>query len=525
MALRACEYAWKGGLIFHRPLILCFDKVRRYSSVSAVSLPDVEGKKSNDESKAPQWKKLDSDELGIRNSMISEPTRVVLKKLKKNGYEVYLVGGCVRDLILNRTPKDFDIVTSAELKEIRTTFHQCEIVGKRFPICHVHVNDSLVEVSSFSTSAGKGGKKLSENFIKPKGCNGRDYIRWRNCIRRDFTINGLMFDPYAKIVYDYMGGMEDIRKTKVRTVMPANTSFLEDCARILRAIRIAARLGFSFSRELALSLKQLSRSVLRLDKGRILMEMNYMLAYGSAEASLRLLWRFGLLEILLPIQASYFVSQGFRRRDNGSNMLLSLFSNLDKLVAPDRPCHNSLWICILAFHKALVDRPRDPLVIAAFALAVHNGGSLVNAVEISRRISRPHDASFHELQEASDSNSNQALIDQIVDLALSIKYSLRKMMERDYVSQAMAKYPRAPCSDLVFISEALSMRACKIFECVRRGKEKGYVPRRRNKINYKSLAEGSLPEVRRLFARIVSDTVYPPIHGDQNSLVNMNSHS
>uniref|UniRef100_A0A0V0H9I6 Putative ovule protein n=1 Tax=Solanum chacoense TaxID=4108 RepID=A0A0V0H9I6_SOLCH len=110
--------------------------------------------------------------------------------------------------------------------------------------------------------------------------------------------------------------------------------------------------------------------------------MNYMLAYGSAEASLRLLWKFGLLEILLPIQASYFISQGFRRRDKRSNMLLTLFSTLDNLLAPNRPCYSSLWIAILAFHKALVDRPRDPLVVAAFSIAVHCGGSLSDVLGI-----------------------------------------------------------------------------------------------------------------------------------------------
>ncbi|KAH7516797.1 hypothetical protein FEM48_Zijuj10G0172800 [Ziziphus jujuba var. spinosa] len=476
------------------------------------------------DNKQPEWKKFSSKELGIKMSLISKPTRLVLSRLRKKGYEVYLVGGCVRDLILKKTPKDFDIITSAELKEIKQTFIHCEIVGKRFPICHVHVNDTIVEVSSFSTCNSKSVKKFDNNFSKHPGCSRDDYIRWRNCIQRDFTINGLMFDPYTKIVYDYMGGMEDIRKAKMHTVKPANLSFVEDRARILRAVRIAARLGFRFSRDIALSVRELSGSVLRLDKGRILMEMNYMLAFGSAEASLRLLWRFGLLEILLPIQASYFVSQGFRRRDERSNMLLSLFTNLDKLVAPNLPCHSSLWqvikdgivldimkqIAILAFHKALADQPRDPLVVAAFSLAVHSGGSLLEAGQIAMNITRPHDSRFHELLEYGDVLSQDALIDQVVDLAASAKAALCKMTDRYYVSQAMVKYPKAPRSDLVFISLALSLRVCKIFECIGRGMGKGTVPRRGEKINYESLALGNLPEVRHTFARIVFDTVYPP---------------
>ncbi|XP_075656590.1 uncharacterized protein LOC142626771 isoform X1 [Castanea sativa] len=531
MALASLGPALGSHHTIRLPLVFCVRKVRHSGSVAAVesvvepvSLVKEEGGHvpvnkhgvAGRDSKGHQWKKLSSEELGISTKLISKPTKTVLNGLRRKGYEVYLVGGCVRDLILKRTPKDFDVITSAGLKEVRKTFSRCEIVGKRFPICHVHVNDTIVEVSSFSTS-GSGSKsscKFGNYFSKPSGCNERDYIRWRNCLQWDFTINGLMYDPYTKIVFDYMGGMEDIRKAKVRTVIPANVSFVDDCARILRAVRIAARLRFRFTREIALSVRELSSSVLRLDKGRILMEMNYMLAFGSAEASLRLLWRFGLLEILLPIQASYFASQGFRRRDERSNMLLSLFTNLDKLVAPNQPCHSSLWIAILAFHKALVDQPRDPLVIAAFSLAVHSGGSLFEAVEIARRISQPHDQSFDELFDPRDLDFNDALIDNVVDLAASVKAVLCKMTDPCYVSQAMSKYPQAPCSDLVFIPWALSLRVSKIFECVMRGMERGSVLRRGKKINYESLALGSLKEVRHVFARIVFDTIYPP---NQNS--------
>ncbi|XP_023876310.1 uncharacterized protein LOC111988755 isoform X1 [Quercus suber] len=529
MALASLGLALSSHHTIRLPLAFCVRKVRHSGSVAAVesvvepvSLVKEEGEGGHvpvtkhgvagRDSKGHQWKKLSSEELGISTKLISKPTKTVLNGLRRKGYEVYLVGGCVRDLILKRTPKDFDVITSAGLKEVRKTFSRCEIVGKRFPICHVHVNDTIVEVSSFSTS-GSGSKsscKFGNYFSKPSGCNEHDYIRWRNCLQRDFTINGLMYDPYTKIVFDYMGGMEDIRKAKVRTVIPANVSFVDDCARILRAVRIAARLRFRFTREIALSVRELSSSVSRLDKGRILMEMNYMLAFGSAEASLRLLWRFGLLEILLPIQASYFASQGFRRRDERSNMLLSLFSNLDKLVAPNQPCHSSLWIAILAFHKALVDQPRDPLVIAAFSIAVHSGGSLFEAVEIARRISQPHDQSFDELLDPRDLDFNNALIDHVFDLAASVKTVLCKMTDPCYVSQAMSKYPQAPCSDLVFIPWALSLRVSKIFECVIRGMERGSVPRRGKKINYESLALGSLKEVRHVFARIVIDTIYPP---------------
>ncbi|KAL3818524.1 hypothetical protein ACJIZ3_004429 [Penstemon smallii] len=296
---------------------------------------------------------------------------------------------------------------------------------------------------------------------------------------------------------------------KVRTIKPANVSLTEDCARILRAVRVAARLGFRVSRETALAIKRLSASVLRLDKGRLLMEVNYMMAYGSAEASLRLLWKFGLLEILLPIQAAYFVQQRFLRRDKRYNMLLSLFSNLDKLLAPNRPCHDSLWVAILAFHKALSDQPRDPIVVAAFSLAVHNGGDLSEALSIARRISKQHDTSLHELLEPRDLDSEE-IIDEVINLAASVRKAVtKKMTNEHFVSQAMAKYPKAPYSDLVFFPQPLCWRVCRIFECVEGGREKGFISKRGSKIDYEMLAMGRLKEVRHVFAKVVFDTIYP----------------
>ncbi|KAG9446248.1 hypothetical protein H6P81_012376 [Aristolochia fimbriata] len=507
---------------FRPPFVYCVRKIRRSSTAAIETIVEPgthkeEPKRSTsrrivpaDDFGGPEWKKLSSKELGITTSMIGRPTRVVLNGLKKKGFEVYLVGGCVRDLILKKTPKDFDIITTAELKEVMRIFSRCEVVGKRFPICHVHVNDTIVEVSSFSTSARKYGKDLTRLPRRPPGCNQNDFIRWQNCLKRDFTINGLMLDPYAQLVYDYMGGMEDIKKAKVRTVVAAHTSFQEDCARILRAIRIAARLGFRFEKETAHSIKDFASSVLRLDKGRLLMELNYMMAYGSAEPSLRLLWRFGLLEVLLPIQASYFVAQGFQRRDKRSNMLLAMLTNLDKLLAPNRPCHSCLWVGILAFHYALAEEHQDPLVVATFTLAVHNGGDLSEAVNIARRITKIHDYSFPELAEPEEM-ADSDLMDEVLDLASSVKASLSMMTSETFVSQAMSKYPQAPYSDLVFIPLTLYLKVCKIFDCVGQGDpEKGFVPKKGSKINYESLADGGMQDIRHTFARVVFDTVYPP---------------
>ncbi|KAH1251365.1 Poly(A) polymerase I [Glycine max] len=459
MAIATLKFACKPNLLLRPAPFQCLRKVVP-KSLPRVEVEERRGShreqdkgtseeliSENNNSKVRAWKKLNSKEIGLRNSMIAIPTKKVLNVLKKKGHDVYLVGGCVRDLILKQTPKDFDIITSADLKEVRKTFSLCEIVGKRFPICHVHMDGTIVEV---------------------------------------------------------------------RTVVPAATSFREDCARILRAIRIAARLGFSISRETAQSVKNLSYSVLRLDRSRLLMEINYMLAYGSGEASLRLLWRFGLLDILLPFQAAYFVRGGFRRRDKRTNLLLSFFSNVDKLLAPNRPCHSSLWVVILALHKALSDKPRDSSVVAAFSLALHNGGNLSEAISIARRINKAHDARFPELLDPSGLDEED-LEAEILDLAESVKGSLLQMKDRHFVSGAMADYPQAPHSDLVLIPIPMYLRALNFFDCVRVSASKNFLSKQGRQIDYESLARGDLLEVRHVFARIVFDTVYP-LHPGKDQL-------
>ncbi|XP_013613558.1 PREDICTED: poly(A) polymerase I isoform X2 [Brassica oleracea var. oleracea] len=492
-----------GGSIRDLPFSLRTPTIGRCGCVGAIAAPrnlvkprkeessgkEIRGgRKSKD--KTTPWKKLDANEFGIQRSMIPESTRMVLNKLRKKGFQVYLVGGCVRDLILDRIPKDFDVITSAELKEVRQVFPRCQIVGRRFPICHVYVDDIIIEVSSFSTSA-RTGKTPNKNFRKPVGCNERDYIRWKNCLQRDFTVNGLMFDPLENVVYDYIGGVEDIKNSKVRTVSAAKLSFIEDKARILRAIRIAARLGFSLTKDVAVSVKELSTSLLRLDPSRVQMEINYMLAYGSAEASLRLLWRFGLMEILLPIQ--------------------SMFRNLDRLVAPDRPCAELLWIGILAFHKALVDQPRDPTVVASYCLAIYSDISLSEAMEIAKSNTKQHNSNFQELSAQDKDIAGSKLSQQVMSLAESVKSAAKKMHDRDYLANAMSKYPQAPSSDMVFMSRPLLERVQRMFGSVRRkGDGERGVPSLDRRINYKSLALGDFHETRRVFARIVFDTVYPP---------------
>ncbi|PRQ43156.1 putative sucrose synthase [Rosa chinensis] len=261
---------------------------------------------------------------------------------------------------LKRIPKDFDVITTSNLKQIKRQFHSAQIVRQRFATCMVHIKGSVIEVSSFETVVKVKHSDKEVTFSQmPKGCDKKDFIRWRNSMHRDFIINNLFFDPLSNKIFDYANGMADLRSLKVRLLGSAKLSFKEDCARILRGLRIVACLSLSIPKETETTISMFSSSILTLATSRIMMEMNYMLSYGAAEPSLCLLWRFNLLRVLLPIHVAYLDEQSIRKFPHNSTMLMKLFFNLDKVVTVDRPSDCSLWVALLAFHMALVSHPQD----------------------------------------------------------------------------------------------------------------------------------------------------------------------
>ncbi|KAB1217521.1 hypothetical protein CJ030_MR4G028402 [Morella rubra] len=174
---------------------------------------------------------------------------------------------------------------------------------------------------------------------------------------------------------------------------------------------------------------------------------------------------------------------------------------VESVLAPWVESRPSTWVTLRSLSFPLPSMLLSASVLAS-CLAVHNGGDMLEAVNIARMITTPHDVSFHELSERQNLDS-QALTDAVMNLAASVKGALRKMTDEHFVSQAMG------VAGMVFIPLGLYLKVCRIFECVRVGPEKGFVPKEGSKIDYESLAQRELQEVRHVFARIVFDTVYP----------------
>ncbi|CAB4318318.1 unnamed protein product [Prunus armeniaca] len=423
------------------------------------------------------------------------------------GFEAYLVGGCVRDLILKRIPKDFDVITTANLKRIKKQFYRAEIVGRRFPICRVHVKGSVIEVSSFETVAKHAGKKEADSPCRPPGCDKKDFIRWRNSMHRDFTINSLFFDPFANKIYDYANGMADLRSLKLRTLGSAKLSFEEDCGSTnLAGFKNRCSSEFVISKETETAMHRLSSSILKLDKSRIMMELNYMLSYGAAEPSFCLLWRFDLLKILLPFHAAYFDQQSKNMKTaQSSTMLTKLFSSLDKVLSCDRPSESTLWVGLLAFHLALVNNPQDALVVLTFASVLYHE-EWEDGVKFSRDNAEGIVNYVPEILCSSEFKSDKELAKEVSQLASFVLDSISTLTATESLIESMSRYPLFPCSGLVFVPKKMAEEVAEIFKGL--VNIKSYNKGRKSfQIDYHSLGKGYLSEVRFVIGKVILETM------------------
>ncbi|KAI4331361.1 hypothetical protein MLD38_029552 [Melastoma candidum] len=447
-------------------------------------------------------KTFHSRKFRILGSMIPSSSWTVLKVLKDSGFRSYLVGGCVRDLILHRVPKDFDVVTTATLDEIKEKFHCCRIIGRRFPICRVQIRNSFVEVSSFETVARNTENReefLSANM--PALRDRENVILWRNSMSRDFTVNSLFFDPFARKILDFSNGVEDLRSSMLRTLLPAELSFKVDCAIILRGLRIAARLRFRLSKDIENIIGSFLPAVTSLRKGRLMMELDYMLSYGAALPSLLMLKRYGLLEVLLPFQVAYIQDNAMERPAQSSSLLVKLISKLDKLVSCDRPCHCTLWVSLLVFHLALVNHPQDALVIWAIGSVLYYGQWKEGVHFALGHAHRPI-AFVPEIMGLSRFG-NDELAERVSKVASLAQEYVAVLSDVD----SMLKYPNVPSSGVVIIPWKVARDVGEIFRPLASDVESFKSKREGFEIDYQFLKRGFLSETRFALGKIILDTM------------------
>ncbi|MRR07760.1 MAG: polynucleotide adenylyltransferase PcnB [Deltaproteobacteria bacterium] len=252
----------------------------------------------------------------ISRAMISPNVLKILYRLKDNGHVAYLVGGGVRDLLLGREPKDFDVATDATPGQIKKLFRNCRLVGRRFRLAHLHFTNEIVEVSTFRGSIIEGLEENTaaalpghEDVRQPRHLVSDDGLVLRDNVfgspsddakRRDFTVNALAYNIADFSILDYVGGMEDLEIGVIRTIGDPATRFVEDPVRMLRAVRFAALLGFTVEGKTWQALVENAQGITRATPPRLYEEVLKLFLSGEAAATYQHLRLGGLFSPLFP---------------------------------------------------------------------------------------------------------------------------------------------------------------------------------------------------------------------------------
>ena len=233
----------------------------------------------------------------------------VLYRLSGLGYVAYLVGGGVRDLLLGRKPKDFDVGTSAKPNEVKRAFRNCFLIGRRFRLAHVRFGQKVIETATFRQNSQTVGEIIEHAAEGPIEDNTFGTPE-TDAYRRDFTVNGLFYNIKDFSVIDYVGGLKDLKKRLIRSIGDPMIRFREDPVRMMRAIKFSARLDFAIERKTEKAIRSLHSCILTAAVPRLCEELFRLFSYGTSEKAFRMLWDFGLMGDLLPDLAKFIDSDG-----------------------------------------------------------------------------------------------------------------------------------------------------------------------------------------------------------------------
>ncbi|MGA9033830.1 MAG: polynucleotide adenylyltransferase PcnB [Sulfuricaulis sp.] len=291
----------------------------------------------------------------VSRALISENALKVLYRLKDAGYASLLVGGCVRDLMLGREPKDFDVVTDARPEQIRKLFHNARVIGRRFRLVHVRFGREIIEVATFRAiphdaseepipQEGEEAEEIEdeiediEKFEDDAPAEATDHnifgSQEEDAVRRDFTVNALYYDIRDFSVMDYVGGAEDLKRGVLRVIGNPESRYREDPVRMLRAVRFAAKLGFKFEEKTAAPIRDLAPLLTTVPPARMFEEVLKLFHSGYALETYEMLRHYGLFQHLFPL-----TEKSLEREEQGFpvTLLPRALANTDARVNEDKP--------------------------------------------------------------------------------------------------------------------------------------------------------------------------------------------
>ncbi len=313
-------------------------------------------------------------EHGIDPTLLDERAVRVVQTLTDAGFEAYIVGGAVRDLLLGWRPKDFDVATNATPEQVKGLFRRAFIIGRRFRIVHVVYGrgreHEVIEVSTFrALPTAEGAEQVSGNektskaelagkshVVDAEGRVLRDNV-WgpqiEDAARRDFTVNAMYYDPQRQLVVDYHGGLADAKKRVLRMIGDPETRYREDPVRIVRAVRFAAKLGFELEPKTRAPVKASAALLANVPASRLFDEMIKLLQTGHSLASLEQLRKQGLARGVFPILDAMLDSKGELYEGARGQFVRLAFEDTDRRVKEGRGVSPSFMLACMLWHEVL----------------------------------------------------------------------------------------------------------------------------------------------------------------------------
>lgn len=310
---------------------------------------------------------IDASQHRLGNAQFSRNAVNVVERLQKAGYQAYVVGGCIRDLLLGLKPKDFDVATSATPEQVRAEFRNSRIIGRRFRLVHVHFGREIIEVATFranhsdetehdvqDASRNESGRLLRDNVYGSLEDDAQ---------RRDFTINALYYDVSNERILDFAQGVADIRKQQIRLIGNPTQRYQEDPVRMLRAVRFAAKLDFEIEAHSAAPIRQLAGLLDDIPSARLFDEILKLFLSGKAAPTFELLCQYDLFRPLFPASAAALKQSP----DYAGKLFRQALLNTDERIAQGKPVTPAflfaalLWPALPARVAALQARGMPPI--------------------------------------------------------------------------------------------------------------------------------------------------------------------
>ena len=352
---------------------------------------------SSREQQAPEI--ISRDDHCISRKRISKNALTVIYDLRRAGYEAYLVGGGVRDLLLERSPKDFDIATNATPEQVQQTFRRARIVGRRFRIAHVRFGREIIEVTTFRGShdqVDESQRKNNKSQTNDQGMLVRDNVYGSlhdDAMRRDFTINALYYSIDGFSVLDYTGGIEDLKKRQIRIIGEASQRYAEDPVRMLRAIRFKAKFNFELETKTAAPIQSLGHLLAQVAPPRLFDEMIKLFLTGKGQKTFELLVEYRLFDTLFPSTAA-FLNTSNADGNFDYQMIANALANTDKRVHNGQPVTPAFLYAALLW--PVVHREAENIItdgtprLRALQLAGHHAvDAQLSTIAIPKRFSIP----------------------------------------------------------------------------------------------------------------------------------------